>query len=129
MEKLRPVEEVVMEIRSRLPSQKKAIAMLQADRKALQEIIGRNVDRTLREFGCPERFLGIACCATVVFIPERIESERNRLGRVLYEAWVAQCCGDESPAEWNELTDTAQEQEMELADAVRLVLEKEDSDG
>ncbi len=33
MDKLRPVEEVVVEIRSRLPSQAEAIAMLQADRE------------------------------------------------------------------------------------------------
>ena len=80
MEKLRPVEDVVDEIyqSSKLPNK-----VLQADRRAHEEIIGRNVDRALRAAGCPERFLQTACVATVVMPPP--ESERVRLGRVIWE--------------------------------------------
>ncbi len=108
MDKLRPVEDVVDEIyqSSKLPSK-----VLQADRRAHEEIIGRNVDRALRAAGCPERFLQTACVATVVMPPP--ESDRVRLGR---KCWNARRC--ERDYKWEDLPELEKEAWREIAAAV-----------
>jgi len=100
------------------------IPLIEADREALGEVIIEALKGVV--FGG-----GNKVAAAVRAIAKPPESTRERLGRALYKAWVAQVCDDMPPAEWHDLTDGSQEQEMEMAAAVQaeLALIQEEADG
>ena len=125
--KLRPVEEVAQGLYGR--SHDERIERAQADREATVEACAEAFATYIRDIigGKPSQ----RAIDAILAVAKPPESTRERLGRALYKAWVAQVCDDMPPAEWHDLTDGSQEQEMEMAAAVQaeLALIQEEADG
>ena len=111
MDEPRPLINVVGDLCGRNTTAK--VGILRVDRQEVQAIIGRNVGRALREAGCPEKLLGIACCATVVITPESLKEKREQLGQALWESWPKF-----SQTEWDEVHDSVKESYCDGAQAV-----------
>ena len=123
MDKLRPVEDVWDELCEVDITDEVAVGIIQADRRAHEEISGRNVDRALSAAGCPERFLFAACVAIVP------ETTRERLGRAVREEWVRWAKEQENSKPswlipWETLPEDQREVDCRIAKAVRAELAK-----
>ena len=115
---MRPVAEATAEVVCR------GAPALQSDRRAHEEVIGRNVDRALRAVGCPERFLQTACCATVVLASPK--NKRKRLAKVMWEADMVKNIGHMPGGHvpWEKVAETTREDWLNIADAALAELDK-----